>query len=399
MYISDNSTSITMKYISILIITLACYSGYSQGIEFFHGSWEEALELSKKESKLIFVDAYAKWCGPCKRMAATTFKDKTVGEFFNQNFINVKLDCEEPEGIAFRKKYPVSAYPTLYFIDEKGEVIHSSVGGKDVKEIIQLAEFALSKVDYSREYAAEYEKGNRDPELIYNYVKALNRSNKSSLRISNEYLRTQEDLTTPFNLRFILEAAVEADSRIFNLLIKYQKEIAQLEGYQVVKDRIAQACSNTLRKAIEFVSSDLLHEAISKMNEHYPEKAKTFEAEARRQFYLAVKDVKAYLDACDDCAKLLGEENAGELAKLAEEMMNSFSDNPNCQKMAEKLARKAATTGNDYNHWLLYSRILLTNNKKDEAKEAAEKALFLARQKENLDAIKALENFIKQISS
>ena len=388
-----------MKYFLVLIVTLFSHIVFAQGIDFFHGTWQEALELSKKEGKPIFVDAYAKWCGPCKRMAATTFKDQKVGEFFNRNFINVKMDCEEPEGISFRKKYPVSAYPTLYFIDENGEVIHSSVGGKDVNGILKLAEFALSQVDYSREFAKEYENGNREPELIYNYVKALNRSNKSSLRVSNEYLRSQEDLSTPFNLRFILEAAVQADSRIFNLLIKYQKEIAQLEGYQVVKDRIEQACTNTVKKAIEFESPDLLDEAIAKMKEHYPEKAAAFEADARRKYYLAAKDAKAYLDACSDCAKLAGDENADDLAKLAGEMMNSFADNAKCKKLAEKYARQAAKSSDNYNHWLLYSRILLTNGKKSDALEAAQKALALARLQEDKDTIKALEIFIRHINS
>lgn len=388
-----------MKYTLTLLVALFTHLAFSQGIDFFHGTWEEALELSKKESKPIFVDAYAKWCGPCKRMAATTFKDKSVGDFFNENFINVKMDCEESEGIAFRRKYPVSAYPTLYFIDENGEVIHSAVGGKDVNGIMKLAEFALSNVDYSREYATEYENGNREPELIYNYVKALNRSNKSSLRVSNEYLRSQEDLTTPFNLRFILEAAVEADSRIFSLLIQYQKEIAELEGYQVVKDRIEQACANTAQKAIEYESTDLLEEAIAKMKENYSEKAAAFEADAKRKYYLAAKDAKAYLDACDDCAKLAGNENADDLADLAEEMMNSFSDNSKCSKLAEKYARQAAKSSDDYNHWLLYSRILMTNGKKSNAVEAAQKALTLAKAQQDEDAIKALEIFIQHINS
>ncbi len=388
-----------MKYLLILLVTLFSQNAITQGIDFFHGTWKEALELSKKEGKPIFVDAYAKWCGPCKRMAATTFKDQKVGEFFNQNFINVKMDCEEPEGISFRRKYPVSAYPTLYFIDENGEVIHSSVGGKDVNGIMKLAEFALSQVDYSRAYAEEYEKGNRDPELIFNYVKALNRSNKSSLRISNEYLRSQKDLATPFNLRFILEAAVEADSRIFNLLIKYQKEIAQLEGYQVVKDRIEQACNNTVQKAIEFKSTDLLDEAISKMNEHYPERAKVFAADAKRRYYLAANDAKAYLDACGDCAKLAGDENAVDLAKLAEEMMHNFSENAKCRKLAEKYARMAAKKGDDINHWLLYARILLNNGKKDEAVDAAEKALEIARLQNDKDTVNTIETLLKSINS
>ena len=75
----------------VLTIFAAIHLG-AQGIEFFHGTWKEALDESSKQGKAIFVDAYAKWCGPCKRMAATTFKDNEVGEYFNKNFINVKMN-------------------------------------------------------------------------------------------------------------------------------------------------------------------------------------------------------------------------------------------------------------------------------------------------------------------
>ncbi len=386
------------SYLTVLTV-IFCLGLQAQGIEFFHGTWEQALEQSKKEGKPIFVDAYAKWCGPCKRMAATTFKDAEVGAFFNKNFINVKMDCEEPEGITFRRKYPVSAYPTLYFIDENGEVIHSSVGAKDVKGLIKLGEFALSKVDYSKAYAEEYEKGNREPELIYNYVKALNRSNKSSLRIANEYLRSQEDLTTPFNLRFILEATTEADSRIFDLLIRHQKEIAQLEGYQAVKDRIAFACGNTVKKAIEFKSPELLEEAIEKMKMYYPEKAEEFALDSRRQFHLALKDADKYYEACTDCAKAIDDGNPDELAQLAEEIMMHFSQESRCTKLAEKLAKQAAKKSTDYDHWVLYSRILMHNGKKKDAVEAARKALELAKAQDDKEGIKVLETFLKNIDS
>lgn len=63
----------------------------AQGIDFFHGSWAAAQEKAKAEQKLIFVDAFASWCGPCKRMAAQVFPDPQVGDYFNANFVNLKL--------------------------------------------------------------------------------------------------------------------------------------------------------------------------------------------------------------------------------------------------------------------------------------------------------------------
>lgn len=381
----------------MFLLVLSLRAG-AQGIEFFHGTFQEALEVSKKESKPIFMDAYAKWCGPCKRMAATTFKDASVGEFFNKNFINLKVDWEEKEGISLRNKYPVSAYPTLLFIGSDGEVIHKIVGGQDVNGLLRNAEMALGKVDYSRDYAAEYEKGNREPELVFNYVQSLNKSNKPSLSISNEYLRTQTDLTTEFNLRFIHEAAVEADSRIFGLLVKYQKEIGMLLGLEAVRSRIELACGNTAKKAIEFQSAELLEEAKSKMKTHYPEKSGSFAAKADLDFYKAAKDAKRFGKACEDFAKAVANGNAKDLDRLASEITSSFPQDEKCMKMAEKYAKQAAEKGNDYHFYLTYATILQLNGKKKQALEAANKSLNLAKEAGS-PAEQEVQQFIKKLDS
>ncbi|HHG84150.1 MAG TPA: DUF255 domain-containing protein, partial [Bacteroidetes bacterium] len=59
----------------------------AQGIKFFHGTFAQAKAKAKKENKLIFMDAYTSWCGPCKWMAANTFTDASVGAYFNQHFV------------------------------------------------------------------------------------------------------------------------------------------------------------------------------------------------------------------------------------------------------------------------------------------------------------------------
>lgn len=38
----------------------------NQGIQFADLTWQDALKKAKKENKIIFVDIYATWCGPCK---------------------------------------------------------------------------------------------------------------------------------------------------------------------------------------------------------------------------------------------------------------------------------------------------------------------------------------------
>lgn len=99
-----------------------------KGIIFFKGTWKEALAQAKKENKPIFLDIYATWCGPCKQLKRTTFKDREVGTYFNSNFINVSIDGESDEGRLLAQKYQVNAYPTLLIIDQNGYQKTKSVG-------------------------------------------------------------------------------------------------------------------------------------------------------------------------------------------------------------------------------------------------------------------------------
>ncbi|MBL7897555.1 MAG: thioredoxin family protein [Crocinitomicaceae bacterium] len=111
------------------------------GITFFEGTWAEALAKSKEDDKLIFLDAYASWCGPCKRMAAYTFTDEKVGAYFNEHFISYKMDMEKhAEGPRLSQKYSLTAYPTLYFINSDESVAHQTLGYHDPAKLIAVGE-------------------------------------------------------------------------------------------------------------------------------------------------------------------------------------------------------------------------------------------------------------------
>lgn len=115
------------------------------GIDFFHGTFAQAQAKAAKENKLIFIDAYTVWCGPCKWMAANTFTDPTVGEFFNKYFVNLKVDMERGEGRDLARRYRVMAYPTLLFVDSNGAVKHRAMGAKRSGDFIALGKEATTK--------------------------------------------------------------------------------------------------------------------------------------------------------------------------------------------------------------------------------------------------------------
>ena len=133
-----------MKSVKIVLVALVSVlmmsSTGKEGISFSDLTLKEAKVLSKKTGKLIFIDCYTDWCGPCKRMAATSFLDEAVGKVFNDKFINLKVEMEKnPIGVELAKRYRVRAYPTLLVIESEGTLIKQVVGMQSSNGLITMA--------------------------------------------------------------------------------------------------------------------------------------------------------------------------------------------------------------------------------------------------------------------
>ncbi len=115
------------------------------GISFIEGDWKKALAKAKAEKKLIFVDAYATWCGPCKKLQKEVFPDAAVGTYFNKNYINITIDVEQGQGIEFAQKYGVEVLPTLYITDENGNPITYTKGYMSASDLLKFGQFGIQK--------------------------------------------------------------------------------------------------------------------------------------------------------------------------------------------------------------------------------------------------------------
>jgi len=363
-----------MKNILLTLLALAFSLNTlsAQGIEFFHGTWAEALEKAKTEERLIFVDAFASWCGPCKRMSSQTFPDPKAGEFFNANFVNLKIDMEKPENSEFAGKYPVNSYPTLMFIDATGKVVLKEVGAKGVDQLLETGRKALGKNDKSMDFEKKYNEGDRDPKMLFDYVRSLNAAGKSSLKITNEYLNTQKDLTTEFNLKFILEGAVDADSRVFDLLVKNRDKVVAVSSEEAVNARVEKACKNTVTKAIEFKNKTLLDEAKAKMKAGNPSRAIAFAYEADMNYAKAVKDPSLFLKTAKAYQKTEVKSNSAKLHDLVVALMRAFPKDKKVLKQAEIWAKSAAEKGGLAEYWMTLAGIYKLQGNLSKARSTAE---------------------------
>ena len=385
--------------LSVLIIFLfGCNALFCQGIDFFKGSWAEALEKARTEEKLIFVDAYAKWCGPCKRMSKNVFTNPAVGEYYNSNFVNLKLDMEESESRDFKKNFSVSAYPTLFYVDDNGQLVKKVVGGRRIQDFLKLGKDILKSYDRSGIYAKEYNDGNRSFDLVLKYIKALNKADKSSLKVANDYLRTQETLSKDEKAEILFESMTSADSRIFDLFITERNIIESKYGTKKSTDKIEAACWSTVYNAVEFELEDLLIEAQRKCKSNLSDKYKSFTLESNFEYYKGVDNAELMAEAAIELSKKLHKKNSQLLNHIGEDLLSVASERQIVLDAAEKLAKMAVDNDKKNKAYLLsYAKILFTNNKKDEALKYAKKSLELCVGNEPLT--QEVTKLIKDIQS
>ncbi len=104
---------------------------------------DAAIALAKQENKYVFVDTYASWCGPCKVMDRV-FEESEVSNYFNANFINVKIDMEGPQGDKMLYDYEVVWLPTLLVIDGSGMVLSKIDQLISGSELVKQARSAIA---------------------------------------------------------------------------------------------------------------------------------------------------------------------------------------------------------------------------------------------------------------
>ena len=141
------------------------------GINFSHQSWSEVVAKAKAENKLIFIDFYTQWCGPCLNMAQNVFTLPAIGAYYNSHFVCAKIDAENGEGVTLAKKYGIYSYPTYIFVDPSSEeAVHRSSSRQSPEQFLQTGESALNPQKRSFYLDEQYKNGNRERQLLKDYI-------------------------------------------------------------------------------------------------------------------------------------------------------------------------------------------------------------------------------------
>ncbi|NOU59331.1 thioredoxin family protein [Marinifilum caeruleilacunae] len=161
------------RLLLVAVMAVISLSVSAQGIQFEHGTFAEALAKAKKENKLLFVDFYTTWCGPCKKMSETIFTQKEVGDYYNKNFISLKVDAEKGEGPKLAEANKVKGFPTMIFFNADGTENKRLVGATpDAGFFISFAKQVTGEEKPFLEQFEAYKKGNRNLDFVRNLILA-----------------------------------------------------------------------------------------------------------------------------------------------------------------------------------------------------------------------------------
>ena len=255
------------KIISLILLVFTGSISMAQGIKFEQGQLKDAIDKARTKNKLVFVDVYTIWCGPCKQMSKNVFPLDDVGAFFNANFISYKLDAEDVKfnGPELAKKYEVKGYPAYLFLNGQGQIVYKSGGAMPAETFINIGRAALGE-DISTDYRKAidlYEQGNREDGTLYTlisqfaeYSSGINNQEESKAafdrynKASAAYLkRAPEKFINTNDLKLLTEIYQTQGVRRGHVLVEYL-----IDNYSDITEKVDEEVLGKLLMYINYSS-------------------------------------------------------------------------------------------------------------------------------------------------
>lgn len=370
-----------MKKLSIFSALFIGALAFAQGITFEDTNFSAILSKAKKENKLVFIDAYASWCGPCKLMVKNVFPQKAVGDYYNSHFVNAKIDMEKGEGIELAKKYNVKAFPTYLFVDGNGEVVHRTLGYVEENDFIQFAKDAGDPNKRLGALKQKFENGEKDPEFLKNLA-GLTMYNDAEFaaRVMDRYFSGKTELDRD-DIQMMLSATQSTDSPLYKTFVAKKAEITKIlpaERYDAFDKNIK--VNTAIRKAYnadtkKWNDSYFMTEAQKFLTK---EEAEKILKRAKASRALKDKDIPTYEKTIIELYKDPSASTSEELNSIAWNFFENVTSKASLEKAvtwAQESVKKSENYANTDTLANLYNK---TGDKKN-AKLWAEKSIELAK--------------------
>jgi thiol-disulfide isomerase/thioredoxin len=112
------------------------HGGAHGRIEWFDGTFEEALASAAKQRKIVFVDFFMDTCPPCLQLDRITFSETSVKEEA-RSFVCVAVDATSETGRPLAERYGIASWPSLVFVEPDGTLRDRLVGFRNAGDFVR----------------------------------------------------------------------------------------------------------------------------------------------------------------------------------------------------------------------------------------------------------------------
>ena len=379
-----------MQKISFFFLIFAFQLGFSQqNIKFEDSDFKTILAKAKTEKKLIFLDAYAAWCGPCKLMERNVFTDANVADYYNKNFINAHFDMEKGEGRELAAKYGIRSYPTLLFLNGEGEVVGKELGYLNTADFLALGTKNNKPDLVNSNLKDEFLKGKLDQPALLNFISLY--SGKDPIlakQASEKYFANKKDKAFSGEeinaLLNFTQSVDDANYKVFQqnklaiVELLNEKNYTQFDNYLRLM-KIVTSATNDKTKTID--DAKVLKEGEGLLPKDDLVKSLNI---YKLNYYISHENYPAYEKTALEYYKNPDDFNNSELLAAASVFAESVSTKTSLQSAA-RWAEKVVMSSENYDSTSILAKLYDKLGKKDEAKMFAGMAANFAKE-ENKDA-------------
>ncbi len=400
-----------LKLTMVVLVLFAFSFSVSGQIEFTEirteEDWNLLVDKAKKQDKLIFLDIYATWCGPCKMLDRDVYPDPDLGAYYNENFINAKMDGETEFGRKKARQYALRAYPTMYYTSATDHVIGSVLGVKQSPALIDFGKKLLLKSHEMLSLSKGYESGKLKAEELLKFRNLLSEFGVEAKagEVGQSILPalTSDQLFDPEFTEIIITSPSNLDGKVFQALKNYPGKADTLWSPEQRSQVFASIFDASMQTAIETKSFEYRDRIINELlpvyfpgNLENQKRAgfityKLFDANTGNWegFESRIMDQFTSADSTDDAF----------LYSQAYEIINTYGQSKEALEIGVRLMDKAVELNPVFDNIVMLAYLSGMTGKYDKARTVLQKAQPLAASDDQKKIVAELEGIIDKVEA
>ena len=432
----------TLNLLFFLLFTLVAEQLFSQyaSVQFRNDIYDEAIASAQQEDKPIFIDTWAEWCGPCKKMEPV-FREPELASYFNDHFINVRINMGHEGQVKqqVQRKYDIFFLPTLLILDKHGHVMFRSDNKVlSAEELVNIAKAINSPQEYvasqtmassvadsrlpdpkpgidkvkisddmmlsqskvtgatvlvkrpdinDQNYSDDpnekilYTLGQGEqlpPEILLEeaYFRYTQFSDGSYRETVNQYLHSQSDWQSETNVKFIFDFLMNTDTRQFAYLVDNRALFESIIGTEKVSKSIGILVHQKLYQAVDRPDLNLAKKLFGHVNQTTSER-KAYEYILNRTYNEG--QMEKYVTLAQDYIQYVNPNDLSVMSKAAKYLSQHGTDRDQILTAARNLDGMISRKNVDYELHHYLAVLYYKSGKNAKAKKAASKAIVIAK--------------------